>query len=190
MKTVYACLFTFLLASSVSAQNYRIDWYVIGSGGGHSASSNYQLDGTIGQPIVGQSSSPNYQIEAGFWVGAGAPVGPSCDYVIGDANNNGSFNGLDVVYSVSYFKGGPPPGYSCECTPGQIWYVAGDVNGSCNFNGLDVSYMVTYLKGGPAPNPCADCPPARFMIAPKPIPAVESIRTSEPLIRGEIENTN
>ena len=67
------------LAPLALAQNYQIDWYVIGSGGGHSASGSYQLDGTIGQPIVGQSSSANYRIEAGFWVGA--PTGPSgCDY--------------------------------------------------------------------------------------------------------------
>ena len=82
-------------------------------------------------------------------------------YVTGDVNNSGNFNGLDAVYSVAYFKGGPPPPYIVECTPRQRWYVAGDVNASCNFNGLDVSYMVSYLKGGPAPNPCPDCPPAR-----------------------------
>ncbi len=94
---------------------------------------------------------------------------PICDYVVGDANGNGSFNGLDVVYSVSYFKGGPIPPYSCECTPGQTWYVAGDVNASCNFNGLDVSYMVSFFKGGPLCNPCPNCPPAR--LAP-PIPGL------------------
>ena len=87
--------------------------------------------------------------------------GNVCQYVVGDANGNNAFNGLDVVYSVSYFKGGPQPPYTCECTPGHTWFVAGDVNASCNFNGLDVSYMVSYFKGGPAPHPCADCPPAR-----------------------------
>jgi hypothetical protein len=87
-------------------------------------------------------------------------TGP-CSYVVGDANNNGAFNGLDVTYSVAYFKGGPPPPYECECTPGNTWYVAGDVNASCSFNGLDVTYMVAYFKGGPLPRPCADCPPAR-----------------------------
>ena len=101
--------------------------------------------------------TPNASIPVSLLV---QPSGPNCDYVIGDANGNGSFNGLDVVYSVSYFKGGPVPPYSCECTAGQTWYVAGDVNNSCNFNGLDVSYMVSYLKGGPAPHPCANCPPA------------------------------
>ncbi len=82
-----------------------------------------------------------------------------CDYVVGDINGNSSLNGLDVVYGVSYFKGGPLPPYSCECTVGNAWFVSGDVNASCNFNGLDISYLVSYFKGGPAVHPCADCPP-------------------------------
>ncbi len=88
-----------------------------------------------------------------------AQKGPGCQYVVGDVNNNGAFNGLDVVYSVCYFKGGPPPPYICDCPP--PWFVAGDVNGSCSFNGLDVTYMVCYFKGmQPAVHPCPDCPPA------------------------------
>lgn len=87
-----------------------------------------------------------------------APTG--CHYVVGDANNSNTFTGLDVTYSVRYFKGGPHPLYSCECTPGNTWYVTGDVNGSCSFTGLDVTYMVRYFKGGAAPIPCPSCPPA------------------------------
>jgi len=89
-----------------------------------------------------------------------APPPPVCDYVVGDVNNSGDYNGLDITYSVNFLKGGPAPPYECECVPGDTWYVAGDVNNSCNFNGLDVTYGVTYLKGGPAPVPCVDCPPA------------------------------
>jgi hypothetical protein len=85
----------------------------------------------------------------------------SCDYVVGDANNSGGYNGLDVTYGVSFFKGGPAPPYVCECTPYNYWYVAGDVNGSCSYNGLDITYGVAYFKGGPDPIPCADCPPVR-----------------------------
>jgi hypothetical protein len=85
--------------------------------------------------------------------------GGSCQYVIGDVNSSGIFNGIDVTYSVGYFKGGPPPPYSCDCPPHGMLFVAGDVNGSCVFNGIDVTYMVTYFKGGPAPSPCPDCPP-------------------------------
>jgi hypothetical protein len=87
--------------------------------------------------------------------------GGGCSYVIGDVNNSGGFNGVDVVFAVSYFKGGVAPAYSCECGTHGIWFVAGDVNASCNFNGVDVTYMVSYFKGGPAPHPCPDCPPVR-----------------------------
>jgi len=90
--------------------------------------------------------------------------GSGCDYVIGDANNSGTFNGLDVTFGVAYFKGGPIPPYECECTPGNNWYVAGDVNGSCNYNGLDITYAVAYFKGGPGPMPCPDCPPQEMIL--------------------------
>ncbi|UCC78580.1 MAG: hypothetical protein JSW64_09880 [Candidatus Zixiibacteriota bacterium] len=86
-----------------------------------------------------------------------------CDYVVGDVNNSGDYNGLDVTYSVSYFKGGPVPPLECECLPGDFWYVAGDVNNSCSFNGLDVTYSVSYFKGGPDPVPCQDCPPSSVL---------------------------
>ena len=83
-----------------------------------------------------------------------------CDYVVGDANNNGVFNGLDVVYGVAYLKGGPPPPFECECPPTGTWFVAGDVNSSCSYNGLDITFAVLYFKGGtPEISPCPYCPP-------------------------------
>ena len=87
-------------------------------------------------------------------------VSSNCDYVVGDANNSGETNGLDVVYMVNFFKGGTAPPYICQCMPGDSWYVAGDVNSSCSFNGLDVTYLVGFLKGGSNPVPCSDCPPS------------------------------
>jgi hypothetical protein len=178
-------LFLFLVMVSVaSAQNYHIDWYVIGSGGGHSASGSYQLDGTIGQPIVGKSSSASYTLDAGFWVGATSQQGPACNYVVGDVNNSGGFNGVDVVFAVSYFKGGAAPPYHCVCGAND-WYVAGDVNASCNFNGVDVTYAVGYFKGGPAPHPCADCPPGG-LIAP-PAPGEAPTPTIQPITNPTLE---
>jgi hypothetical protein len=85
---------------------------------------------------------------------------PACQYIAGDINNNGTFNGIDVSYGVGYFKGGPPPPYSCDCI-GSSWYVAGDVNGNCVFNGIDISYAVSYFKGGAMAVSCPSCPSAR-----------------------------
>ncbi|HBC46281.1 MAG TPA: hypothetical protein DCZ43_04475 [candidate division Zixibacteria bacterium] len=92
-----------------------------------------------------------------------------CAYVTGDANGSSTFTGLDITYSVRFFKGGPVPPLTCECTPGHIWYVAGDVNGSCSFSGLDITYMVRYFKGGPGVMSCPDCPPVGILISPNPI---------------------
>jgi hypothetical protein len=63
-------------------------------------------------------------------------------YFPGDANNDGSTDGLDVIYLVNYLKGiGPIP------NP----LLGGDANGSCTVDGLDVIYLVAFLKGGDPP---------------------------------------
>jgi hypothetical protein len=82
-----------------------------------------------------------------------------CTYYLGDINGSYSINGLDVVYAVSYFKGGPQPPHYCICIPGLTPYLQGDVNGTCTFDGIDVTYMVSYFKGGGPLHPCPDCPP-------------------------------
>jgi hypothetical protein len=93
-----------------------------------------------------------------------------CQYVPGDANGNGTANGIDVTYMVNYLKGiGPVPPDTCNCPPNGLIYSAADANGNCVFNGIDVTYLVNYLKGlGPEPQACPDCPPAirRSIISP------------------------
>ncbi|UCE66467.1 MAG: carboxypeptidase regulatory-like domain-containing protein, partial [Candidatus Zixiibacteriota bacterium] len=83
----------------------------------------------------------------------------ACNYIVGDINNSGGYNGLDITFGVNYFKGGQPPTFECYCPPHGTWFVAGDVNGSCIFNGLDITYGVNFFKGGRDPVACADCPP-------------------------------
>jgi hypothetical protein len=88
-----------------------------------------------------------------------------CAYRPGDINNNGSVNGVDIVYAVNYLKGtGAPPPVDCGgvCPEVSPFYAAGDVNGNCAFNGIDITFFVRYLKGQvPSLLTCADCPPAR-----------------------------
>ncbi len=89
--------------------------------------------------------------------------GGGCVYVPGDINNNGSANGIDVVYGVNYFKGSNPPPVDCGgiCPQASPFYAAGDVNGNCSFNGIDVTFFVNFLKGiQPALLVCPTCPPA------------------------------
>jgi hypothetical protein len=104
---------------------------------------------------------------------------PGCQYVPGDANGNGTANGLDVGYSVNWLKGGPlAPPNTCDCPPNGVIYAAADANGNCSFNGLDVTYLVNFLKGSPlAPTGCDDCPPALLVNPSDDIrPAVEPIK--------------
>ena len=147
-------------ASMGLAQDYSIDWYVIGSGGGESQSTNYRINGTIGQPIVGISSSANYTVESGFWVGSGI-MELGYEYLPGDANMyNGSWPpaviGSDVTYLVNYFRG-------MTTNPACLIdgnYMAADVNASCTVIGSDVTRLVNYFRGSGAVEYCPDWEPA------------------------------
>jgi len=110
--------------------------------------------------VVGNSGTVLYT-NTGGW----PPTG--CDYVAGDINGDGSANGIDVVYGVSYLKGGGAPRVDCgapvgPCPQASPFYAAGDVNGGCSFNGVDITYFVAYLKGlQPMIQWCEDCPPVQ-----------------------------
>ena len=165
MKIFLILAMTLLLVFPLAAQTYQVDRYVIASGGGEMASASFSVNGSIGQPIVGRSSSASYIVESGFWVGAGG-VAP-CDYVTGDVNGSGSYNGLDITYGVNYFKGGSDPFCpigSCGIPPCDAFFYCGDVNASCSYNGLDITYGVNYFKGGSGPMPCGDCPPGGTLV--------------------------
>jgi hypothetical protein len=155
MKIKLVLLFLLMMTTGLLAQTYQIDWYVIGSGGGHASSGNYQIDGTIGQPIIGQASSANYKVDAGFWVGA-VSGGEPCEYLIGDISGDGQRLGGDVTYGVRYFKGiGTPPRDSCFMdSTGTYLYVAADCNGNCEFRGSDITRLVSYFKGLAMLNNC------------------------------------
>jgi hypothetical protein len=160
MKFMKILAVLLLLTPLAFSQNYQVDWYVMASGGGEMTSTSYSVNGTMGQEIMGRSTSTNYIVESGFWVGAGAA---GCEYVVGDVNGSGSYNGLDITFGVNYFKGGLDPLCplgSCPVPPCNGFFYCGDVNGSCSYNGLDITYGVNYFKGGSGPIPCPDCEPA------------------------------
>jgi hypothetical protein len=60
-----------LFPGALRAQNYNIDWYTIGSGGGTSTGTNggtsYTVSGTIGQPATASMSGGGYALTGGFW---------------------------------------------------------------------------------------------------------------------------
>lgn len=59
--------------AGMSSTNYRLDWYVLltGGGGGPTDSTNYAANFTIGQTARGLSSSANYAAGLGYWYGVG-----------------------------------------------------------------------------------------------------------------------
>jgi hypothetical protein len=102
----------------------------------------------------------NNIITAGFGPVKIMALSPSCTNIAGDANGDGHFNGLDVVYDVNFLKGiGYPvcPTY-CDGYTSPVYREA-DANGNCQFNGIDITYGINFLKGGPPlPEICPDCP--------------------------------
>ena len=57
-----------LLPTLALAQQYSIDWYKVGSGGGTSTGGAYSLGGTIGQHDAGGPMAGNkYSLTGGFW---------------------------------------------------------------------------------------------------------------------------
>ena len=52
---------------SARGQQYWIDWYEVGGGGGTSSNSQYSLSGTIGQSDTMQMSGGGYFLTSGFW---------------------------------------------------------------------------------------------------------------------------
>lgn len=127
---------------------------------------------------------PSIDIPITFVVGGNS----GCPYVTGDINGNGTANGIDVTYGVTYFKGGNPPPVVCDCPGHGFIYAGGDVNGNCVFNGIDITYFVSYLKGGAPLTPCADCPPAGMAA-----PSTQGKKPAKVLISNplkSIESTN
>jgi len=90
-----------------------------------------------------------------------AMLGGGCSYEVGDINNSGSANGIDIIYGVKTLKSEVPPPVSCDiCSMPTPFYAAGDVNGDCVYNGIDMVYFISYLKGiNPQLYYCVDCPP-------------------------------
>ena len=59
------------LLAVCSAQSYRSDWRVVGSGGGEMASSTFRCGATAGQTAAGLITGPNFWALIGFWLPEG-----------------------------------------------------------------------------------------------------------------------
>jgi len=135
----------------------------IATGGNDAASITFSAKhlalGTFTGSIYLDSNDP---VDSLIVIPVSLTVTGGCDFIVGDVNGPGSYNGLDITYGVNFFKYGSPPPQCPDCPLDDCnsWHYCGDVNGSCNYNGLDITYGVNYFKfGSPAPLPCPDCPP-------------------------------
>jgi len=73
----------------------------------------------------------------------GNGIGDACDYICGDANDDGDLNVADAVFLINYvFNSGAAPVPVC----------VGDANNDGDTNVADAVYMINYVfKSGPAP---------------------------------------
>ena len=51
----------------MGSAHFRLDWHVIGSGGGELSSTHFRLRHTIGQAAIGDQESTNFKNHAGYW---------------------------------------------------------------------------------------------------------------------------
>ena len=63
-----AVLVLALIAQTIHAQSFAIDWYKVSGGGGTSTGATYQVTGTIGQADAGGAmTGGSYSLTGGFW---------------------------------------------------------------------------------------------------------------------------
>ncbi|MHB9035257.1 MAG: hypothetical protein ACYC64_01230 [Armatimonadota bacterium] len=74
---VPAVILALALASGVSATNYAMESYAIGSGGADMASASYAMVATLGQDVAGNASSASYCLQAGFLFSEGPSTPPT-----------------------------------------------------------------------------------------------------------------
>jgi hypothetical protein len=75
---VLALLFmTTAVLMAQTSTNFNLNWHVVGSGGGESASADYRVNGTMGQAFASppKSSSASFTLNSGHWASSSASGG-------------------------------------------------------------------------------------------------------------------
>jgi hypothetical protein len=89
-----------LLALTVRAQDYSVDWFTMVGSGGTLTGDGYSLSATIGQPDAGGTlSGEDYTLEGGFW---NADPGPSAPSMTIFDNTGGSENGYEGATATTW----------------------------------------------------------------------------------------
>lgn len=98
-----------LSGASASAQEFEIEWFVVGGGGGVSADDVYEVSGTAGQHDAGELAEAEFAVQGGFWAAFDAvpPIVP------GEPTLTIEFTGADLIISWP----APSTGYVLEQNP-------------------------------------------------------------------------
>lgn len=142
---------TGLAVTAAPAAGEEIKWWVIGSGGGASASTNYKLGSTIGQTASGMAQSASYKLNQGFW--QNFEPASCCVGTTGNVNMSGIVDLADLALLVAYLVNpvGSKPILTC---PGEA-----NINASGIVDLADLSLLVAYLTNPPASKPTLpNCP--------------------------------
>ncbi len=140
MVLVFFCCF-----ETHAVDSLKVGKYLIGGGGGTSATTDLRFSGSIGQTGIGKSNTVDLQIFSGFWTGLPQNC---CIGIRGDLDYNGIDNNvLDLTFLINnIFRGGPPSVCSQEADL--------DNNGIPS-NVLDLTFLINRIfRGGPDPALC------------------------------------
>ena len=126
---------------TATAQSFSMDWYTIDGGGGKSSGGTFELNGTIGQPDAGAvMTGGGFELTGGFGI---AQI--NLQIALGDANDDGVFNNLDIASFVLALTN--PVAYQAMF-PDVDPDVVLDMNGDEVFDNLDIASFVAALTGG------------------------------------------
>lgn len=136
-----AGLILFAGPETATAQSFSMDWYTIDGGGGTSSEGTFELKGTIGQPEAWPiMTGGSFELAGGFW---GGPENQTI--ILGDANDDGVFNNLDIASFVLALTN--PVAYQAMFPDLNVDVVL-DMNGDGGFDNLDIAGFVAALTGG------------------------------------------
>jgi hypothetical protein len=81
-------------------QQFWIDWYEVGGGGGTSSNSQYSLNGTVGQSDTMQMSGGGYFLTGGFWSLGSTATATGAPVLVAQPQSQTVAAGANVVLSV------------------------------------------------------------------------------------------
>ncbi len=148
MKTIFNIATAVLLTVAVvtlapaiaGAQDYELSSFSVSGGGGFLGGGVFDMDSSIGQHDAGNEMAGGaYTVVGGFLVEVGSEL------VVGDANDDGELNNLDIASFVLALIN--PVAYQAMF-PDVDPDVVLDMNGDGGFDNLDIASFVAALTGG------------------------------------------